>query len=55
VVVRSSQRLLQAVEELVELAYQLRVSGTNEAGGLAAVDCLGEGAVEECILDVSWP
>jgi hypothetical protein len=43
------------VEELVEPAYQLRVSGANEAGGLAAVDRLSEGAVEECVLDVSWP
>ena len=50
--VSSSRRLLQAVEELVEPAHQLRVSGVNEAGGLGAVDRLGEGAVEEGVLDV---
>jgi hypothetical protein len=41
--------LLQAVG-LVELAHQVGVSRVNEAGGLAALDCLGEGAVEESFL-----
>jgi hypothetical protein len=44
-----SQRLLQAVEGLVEPAHKLRVCGVNEADGL---DSLEECAVEECVLDV---
>jgi hypothetical protein len=51
-VVPRSQRLLQAIEGLVEPAHQLRVRGVNEAGGLRAVDSLGECAVEEGVLDV---
>jgi hypothetical protein len=47
-----SRHLLQAIEGLVELAHQLRVSSVNEAGGLRAVDHLRECAVEEGILDV---
>jgi hypothetical protein len=44
-----SQRLLQAVEGLVEPAHQLRVCGVNEADEL---DSLEECAVEEGVLDV---
>jgi hypothetical protein len=51
-VVPRSRRLLQAVERLVESAYQMRVHRVNVAGGLRAVDGLGECAVEEGILDV---
>jgi hypothetical protein len=40
------------VEGLVELTHQLRVGGVNKAGGLAAADRLGEGIVEEDILDM---
>jgi hypothetical protein len=51
-VVPRSRRLLRAVEELVQLAHQLRVRGVNEAGGLRVVDGLGECAMEEGVLDV---
>jgi hypothetical protein len=51
-VVPRSRRLLQAIEELVESAHQLRVRRVNEADGLRAVDGLGECAVEEGVLDV---
>jgi hypothetical protein len=33
-------------------ADQIRTSGVDEAGGLAAVDCLGQSTVEEGILDI---
>jgi hypothetical protein len=46
--------LFQAVEELVESTHQLRVGGVNEAGGLAAVDRLGEDAVEKLSLISNW-
>jgi hypothetical protein len=51
-VVARSWRLLQTVEGLVEPTHQLRVSRVNEAGGLRAVDYLGECVMEEGILDV---
>jgi hypothetical protein len=51
-VVPHSWCLFQAVEGLVESAHQLRVSRVNEAGGMRAVDRLGECAVEEDFLDV---
>jgi hypothetical protein len=51
-VVPRSRRLLHAVEGLVEPAYQLRVRRVNKAGGLRAVDGLGECAVEESVLDI---
>jgi hypothetical protein len=51
-VVPRSQCLLQAVEGHVEPAHQLMVHGVNEAGGLRAVDGLGECTVEEGVLDV---
>jgi hypothetical protein len=52
VVVPSSGRLLQVVEELVELAHQVGVSGVNKAGRLAVVDRHSEGAVKEDVLDI---
>jgi hypothetical protein len=51
-VVPHSRRLLQAVEELVETAHQLRVSTMNEVNGLRAVDHLEECAMKEGVLDV---
>jgi hypothetical protein len=48
-VVPSSRRLLEAIEGFVEPAHQLRVSGVTS--GLAAIDRLGEGVVEEGVLD----
>jgi hypothetical protein len=51
-VVARSWHLLQTVEGLVEPTHQLRVSRVNEAGGLRAVDYLGECVMEEGILDV---
>jgi hypothetical protein len=51
-VVPHSRRLLQVVEGLVEPAHQLRVRRVNEAGGLRAVDRLGEYVMEECVLDI---
>jgi hypothetical protein len=51
-VVLCSWHLLEAVEGLVEPAHQLRVGGVNEASGLRAVDGLGEGVMEEDVLDV---
>jgi hypothetical protein len=36
----------------VEPAYQLRVSGVNEAGGLASLEHLNEGVGEEGILEI---
>jgi hypothetical protein len=50
--VPSPGRLLQAIEGLVESAQQVGVSKINEAGGLVAVDCLGEGAMVEGVLDI---
>jgi hypothetical protein len=47
-----SRHLLQVVEGLIEPAHQLRVHRVNRAGGLRAVDRLGECAVEEGVLDV---
>jgi hypothetical protein len=46
-VVQYSRRLLQAIGRIIEPTHQLRVSGVNEAGGLRAVDHIGECAVEE--------
>jgi hypothetical protein len=51
-VVPRSRRLLQAVERLLEPTHQIMVHMVNEAGGLRAVDCLGECALEEGVLDV---
>jgi hypothetical protein len=51
-VVPRSRCLLQAIEGLVELAHQLRVSEYNEASGLRVVDHLGECAVEEGVLEL---
>jgi hypothetical protein len=41
-VVPSLRRLLQIVEELVELTHQLEVGGVDKACGLGAVDRLEE-------------
>jgi hypothetical protein len=51
-VVPCSQRLLQAVEGLVEPTHQLRVCGVNEANWLRVVDGPRECAVEEDVLDI---
>jgi hypothetical protein len=48
------QRLLQAVEGLVEPAHQLRVRRVNEAGGLRAVDSHDKYAMEKVFLTLSW-
>jgi hypothetical protein len=47
-----SQCLLQAVEGLVELTHQLRVSRVNKAGWLTAINYLGDCDMEEGVLDV---
>jgi hypothetical protein len=52
IVVPSSWRLHQVVEELVEPSHKLRVGGVNEVDKLRAVDRLSEGVVEEGVLDV---
>jgi hypothetical protein len=44
--------LLEAVQGAVQLADQIRASGVDDAGGLAAVNSLCQSAVEEGILDV---
>jgi hypothetical protein len=46
------RRLLEAVQGAVQPADQIRMSGGDEAGGLAVVDRLRQSAVEEGILDV---
>jgi hypothetical protein len=51
-VVPSSWRLLQAIAGLIEPTHQLRMSGVNEASRLGSMDRLGEGVVEEDVLDV---
>jgi hypothetical protein len=51
-VVPSSQCLLQITEKLVQLTHQLAVGGVNEAYMLGAVERLGEGVVEEGVIDV---
>jgi hypothetical protein len=50
--VPAPRRLLEAVQGAVQPTNQIRTSGVNEVGGLAAVDSLRESAVEEGILDV---
>jgi hypothetical protein len=50
--------LLEAVEGPVEPADHVRARGVHEPRGLTAVDGLGEGAVQEGVLDVelvNWP
>jgi hypothetical protein len=42
----------EAVEGAVQPTYQIRVSGVDEAGGLATVDSFRQSAMEEGILDV---
>jgi hypothetical protein len=44
--------LLEAVERAVQAADQIRVSGIDEAGGLAAVDSLRQSAMKEGVLNV---
>jgi hypothetical protein len=51
-VVPSPRHLLQAEEGLVEPAHQLWVSGVNEVGGLALGDFVGEGVVDEDVLNI---
>jgi hypothetical protein len=51
-VVPSSHCLLQITEKLVQLTHQLAVGGVNEAYMLGAVERLGEGVVEEGVIDV---
>jgi hypothetical protein len=46
------RRLLEAVEGAVQPADQVRVSGVDEAGGLAAVESLRQSDMEEGVLDV---
>jgi hypothetical protein len=50
--VPSPWRLLEAVQGPVQPADQIRTVSVDEAGGLAAVDCLRQSAVEEGILDI---
>jgi hypothetical protein len=45
-------RLLDAIKRAVKLAHHNQVSGVDEADRLAAVYHLGEGAMEEGVLDV---
>jgi hypothetical protein len=52
VTIPSLECLLQDVEGLVEPAHQVGVSGVNEVGGLAAIDCLRERVVEEGVLKI---
>jgi hypothetical protein len=52
VVIPSLQCLFKAIQGLVELAHQLRVSRINKVSGLAAVDRFGEGVVEQGVLNI---
>jgi hypothetical protein len=44
--------LLEAIQGVIQVADQTRTSRINEAGGLAAIHCLDQSAMEESILDV---
>jgi hypothetical protein len=44
--------LFETVQQAIQSADQIWVSGVDEAGGLAAVDSLRESVVEEGILDI---
>lgn len=46
------RRLFEAIQKAVKLTHHTQTSGVNEAGGLAAVHCLGQSAMMEAILDV---
>ena len=44
--------LLEAVERFVEPTHHVGTRRVNKPHRLAAVDCLSENAMQECILDV---